>query len=38
MIYLLTEFWPYLLAAFLIGLVTGWFTYQPVPEEDSGKP
>jgi hypothetical protein len=28
LIYLLEVYWPYLLAAGAIGLLTGWFTYQ----------
>jgi hypothetical protein len=29
LVYLLELYWPFLLAAAAIGLLTGWFTYKP---------
>ena len=29
LIYLLEIYWPFLLAALGVGLITGWLTYQP---------
>jgi hypothetical protein len=33
LLYLLEMYWPFLLAAFAIGLGTGWFSYVKKPAE-----